>query len=355
MSTQTISAARAAGDDEIDRAALGQLNDEQLLARFFQRQEDAAFAAIVARHGPLVYGVCRRVLNDANDADDAFQATFLVLVRKGRSLRDPARLSSWLYGVAQRTAHKARAKAALRAKAERQASAMPTMSDPHDLKLDELRALLDQEIAQLPEKYALPLVLCYLEGKTNAQAAAQLGWPEGSISRRLGRARELLRSRLARRGLGLSIALIAAAFARPGTAAVPTALLASTARAATLAAQGAPLGDVVSPATARLVDEVLAGMSAARRFAIPTIMVIASLLLVVSSAVWQFGAPAQAASLLHFRGITGQPHALSGSAPLASPAILAEQPAAAAGSAACGGAAPSCGSTVPASTTTAAR
>src|SRR5205085_10862437 len=119
--------------------------------------------------------------------------------RKGRALRDTCRLSSWLYGVSHRTARKLRAKAMLRTKSERQASQMPTKSDHRDMTYDELQAVLDEEISQLPEKYALPLILCYLEGKTNAQAAAQLGWPEGSISRRLSRARELLRSRLARR------------------------------------------------------------------------------------------------------------------------------------------------------------
>src|SRR6266404_2747367 len=113
-------------------------------------------------------------LADLNDAEDAFQATFLVLVRKGGTLRDPARLSSWLYGVAHRTARKLRAKAVLRTKSERQASQMPTKSDHHDMTYDELQAVLDEEISQLPEKYALPLILCYLEGKTNAQAAAQL-------------------------------------------------------------------------------------------------------------------------------------------------------------------------------------
>jgi RNA polymerase sigma factor (sigma-70 family) len=283
---------------------LDALSDAQLLARFFRDRQDRAFSAIVARHGPLVLGVCRRVLRDANDAEDAFQATFLVLVRKGAGLRDPERLPSWLYGVAYRTARKVKTRAALRSKLERQASEMPTKSDPKDLTYSELQAVLDEEISRLPGKYALPLVLCYLEGKTNAQAAAQLGWPEGSMSRRLSRARELLRSRLARRGLALSAALLTAVFARPATAAIPHTLLAATTRAATLAAEGYELHDVVSPATAQVAEEVVAGLSAGSKFAIPTILVIASLLLVLTTAVWQFGSPVHAASFLNFgRGL----------------------------------------------------
>jgi RNA polymerase sigma factor (sigma-70 family) len=277
---------------------LARLTDGQLLSRFFEARDDTAFTVIIDRYGPLVYGVCRRVLADSNDADDAFQATFLVLVRKGNTLRDPGRLASWLYGVAYRTARKAKAKAALRTKSERQASEMPTKSDRSEMTYDELAAVLDEEIAQLPEKYALPLVLCYLEGKTNAQAAQQLGWPEGSISRRLSRARELLRSRLARRGLALSAALIAAVFARPSSAGVPSELLLATTRAATLIADGVDVADVVSPAAASLVRDVLACMSATSKFAIPTAVALALLLMLTSAAVWQLGGPAQAASLL---------------------------------------------------------
>jgi RNA polymerase sigma factor (sigma-70 family) len=279
---------------------LTSLKDDQLLDRFFKEREDAAFGVLVERYGPLVYGVCRRILNDSNDAEDAFQATFLVLVRKGGTLRDPGRLANWLYGVAYRTARKLRAKAVLRAKSERQAGEMPTKSDLADMTYEEMQAILDEEISQLPEKYSLPLVLCYLEGKTNAQAAAQLGWPEGSMSRRLSRARELLRSRLAKRGLAMSVALIAAVFARPAVAAVPSALLSATTRAATLAADGCELADIVSPRAAKAVQEIVAGMSAANKFTIPTIVALASVLLIVSTVVWQLGAPAHAASLFHF-------------------------------------------------------
>src|SRR4051812_32658407 len=279
---------------------LSSLKDDQLLARFFQEREDAAFAVIVERYGPLVYGVCRRILPDSNDAEDAFQATFLVLVRKGGTLRDPGRVANWLFGVAYRTARKLRAKAAQRTKSERQAGEMPTKSDLAEMTYEELQAILDEEISQLPEKYSLPLVLCYLEGKTNAQAAAQLGWPEGSMSRRLSRARDLLRSRLAKRGLAMSVALIAAVFARPAAAAVPGALLAATTRAAALAAEGVELEELISPRAAKAVRDMVASMSAASKFAIPTIALLASLLLAITTAAWQFGSPAQAANLFHF-------------------------------------------------------
>lgn len=313
---------RMAGGASLKLGELRNLADGPLLARFFEAHEDAAFSVLTERYGSLVYGVCRRILADANDAEDAFQATFLVLVRKGGSLRDPGRLASWLYGVAYRTARKAKAKAALRTRSERQAGEMPTRSAGSDMTFNELHAVLDEEIAQLPEKYALPLVLCYLEGKTNAEAAQQLGWPEGSISRRLSRARELLRSRLARRGLALSAALITAVFARPASAAVPGELLLATTRAATLVADGINPADVVSPAAAKLVIEVLSGMSSARRFAIPSMLALAALVLLTASAVWQFGSPVQAAGLFranrgpNVHGFQGQGGTTSGSAVL---------------------------------------
>jgi RNA polymerase sigma factor (sigma-70 family) len=294
------------------------LRDEQLLSRFFKDHEDAAFAAILQRHGPLVYGVCQRVLCDANDAEDAFQATFLVLVRKGGTLREPARLASWLYGVAHRTARKVRAKAAARTRSERQASDMPTIELPtttaaSDMTLDELRTILDQEISQLPQKYSLPLVLCYLEGKTNAEAAAQLGWPEGSMSRRLSRARDLLRSRLARRGLALSAALIVSMFAKRAAAVVPQHLLGTTIDAACLVAQGVQVGDVASPACAQVVDEIVVSMAVTSRFTISAVLAVTALVVLLSVAVWQFESPAQAASRLNFfRGLA--PHALSSDA-----------------------------------------
>jgi RNA polymerase sigma factor (sigma-70 family) len=177
------------------------LTDTQLLKRFARQKDEAAFAALVRRHGPMVLAVCRRVLHDAHDAEDAFQATFLVLVRKARFIARPELLANWLYGVAYRVAVKARANANRRSAHERRAGAMTSVGSAPERIGSELRAVLDAELSHLPEKYRAPLVLCYLEGKTNEQAARLLGWPTGSISGRLARARELLRERLVSRGL----------------------------------------------------------------------------------------------------------------------------------------------------------
>jgi RNA polymerase sigma factor (sigma-70 family) len=261
------------------------------LNRFFRGGDDSAFAFLVERHGSLVYGVCRRVLRDANDVEDAFQATFLVLVRKGATLAQPERLSSWLYGVANRTSRKIRAKALIRIRHERKASELPASSDVSSLTLSELRVILEEEIGQLPEKYSLPLALCYLEGKTNAQAAAQLGWPEGSISRRLSRARELLRSRLIRRGLALSVALIAAVFARPLIADAPASLVEATIAAGSLVRQGVPLQSVVSSPTASVVSEIVAHSAGVARLTAATALALGAVVLAILVGIWQFGNP----------------------------------------------------------------
>jgi RNA polymerase sigma factor (sigma-70 family) len=178
--------------------------DAELLRRFAHARDDAAFAALVRRHGPMVFGVCRRVLRDSHEAEEAFQVTFLVLVRKAGGLRQPGRLASWLYGVANRVARKSRVTAARRGKHER-AAAEPSAGVPPAEVDSDLRAVLDEEMVALPEKYRAPLVLCYLEGLTNEAAAERLGWPAGSMSYRLARGRELLRKRLVRRGVCLAL------------------------------------------------------------------------------------------------------------------------------------------------------
>jgi RNA polymerase sigma factor (sigma-70 family) len=274
--------------------ALQKLKDEELLVRFFRSSEECAFSVIMARYGSLVYGVCKRVLGNAADAEDAFQATFLVLVKKGAELQQPGRLANWLYGVALRTANHVKSKRAQRARVEKEASTMPAKSDLTDMNYEQLWNVLDEEIHQLPPKYALPLTLCYLEGKTNAEAATQLGWPEGSMSRRLSRAKDLLRSRLSKRGMAMSAVLLAAAmFARPASACAPAQLMASTVEAGTLVAQGANLADVVSPFAAKIAEEVTFRLSLAFGYKLIASMVLATASVIVASSivVWEVSVP----------------------------------------------------------------
>jgi RNA polymerase sigma factor (sigma-70 family) len=201
----------------------GESADAPLLDRFVADQDASAFAALVRRHGPLVLGVCRRVLRDAHDAEDAFQATFFVLAKKARALDRSRPLSGWLYTVAHNTALKARTSAARRRARERQvANMMAQQSQAHPVAQD-TGGVIDAELAQLPEKYRLPLILCYLEGRTNESAARELGWPVGSMAKRLERGRELLRQRLTRRGLALSaLSALAAQQANVSAAQVDT-------------------------------------------------------------------------------------------------------------------------------------
>jgi RNA polymerase sigma factor (sigma-70 family) len=227
----------------------GEATDGQLLARFRARHDEAAFAELMQRHGPMVFGVCRRVLSDANDAEDAFQATFLVLVKKAGSLGAPDSVGNWLYGVAYRTALKARGAAAMRHHRERELIDMPGRATSDDVLWRDLRPVLDEEIQRLPARYRAPFVLCHLEGKTNEEAASCLGCPKGTILSRLARARERLRARLTKRGITLSTAALAALVTgQTASAAVPTALTATTLAAAMiLATTGAATGAVSAP------------------------------------------------------------------------------------------------------------
>jgi RNA polymerase sigma factor (sigma-70 family) len=235
--------------------------DRVLLRRFLEVREEAAFSELVQRHGPMVLGVCQRILGDAHDAEDAFQATFLVLSRRAAAVRKQQSVGSWLYGVAYRTALKARMGAARRRARERQAATM-TVADPRATAAwHELRPVLDAELNRLPEKYRAPLVLCYLQGKTNEEAARQLGWPKGTVSGRLARARDLLRTRFVRRGLTLAPALLGPALcAGAASAAVPTPLAVSTIKAAIAASGQAAVAGLASAQSAALAEGVLRAM-----------------------------------------------------------------------------------------------
>jgi RNA polymerase sigma factor (sigma-70 family) len=243
--------------------ALGGITDSQLLERFVTKHDEAAFELLVRRHERMVWGVCRRLLADFHDAEDAFQAAFVVLVRKASTVRKRESLGCWLHQVAYRVALRARANQARIAGCEQQAVELESAIDPHDLPAEvawrELRPVLDQELSRLPEKYRAPVVLCYLEGKSYEEAAQQLGWSKGTLSTRLTRARELLRGRLAHRGLGLTTGLLATALSQEAaSASVPVALVASTVRSATvLGMHGAALGSGVSAHVATLAGEML--------------------------------------------------------------------------------------------------
>jgi RNA polymerase sigma factor (sigma-70 family) len=214
-------------------AVEGGLTDGQLLGRFIVRRDDAAFAALVRRHGPMVLAVCRRVLRHTQDAEDAFQAAFLVLARKAASLSDREAVGGWLHGVACRAAWGARAAAGRRRAKEQQVKDMPQVIEPAKEDQRELLELLDRELARLPEKYRLPVVLCELEGRSRREAALQLGLPEGTLSSRLARARGLLTARLGRRGLAVTGAALGSLLAKEaGAACVPGSLVISTVRAA---------------------------------------------------------------------------------------------------------------------------
>jgi RNA polymerase sigma factor (sigma-70 family) len=237
------------------------LTDGQLLECFVSGREPAALEALVRRHAGMVWGVCRRLLAAPQDAEDAFQATFLVLVRKAASVKPRELVGNWLYGVAHQTARKARATAAKRRAQEKQVREMPEPeAAPRDL-WDELQPLLDQELSRLPARYRTAIVLCDLEGKTRQEAARQLGLPPGTVGSRLARARALLARRLARHGLGVSGAALAAVLSREAAAAdAPAAVLSSTSKAVTLVATGQAAAGVISARAAALTEGVLKTM-----------------------------------------------------------------------------------------------
>lgn len=233
--------------------------DGDLLKRYLKQRDQAAFEVLVRRHGPMVMGVCRRVLRNLHDAEDAFQATFLVLVRKASSLRSPKLLSNWLYGVAYRTAQEARR--AVRKRRTKEARAVPKSEVP-EYAFTELRDLLDQALERLPEKYRAPLVLCDLEGATGKEAARHLALPEGTVASRLARGRAMLAKRLARQGLVLSSGSLAVTLAQEAASAcVPASLRISTVKAATWFAAGhAATAGPISVEVAALTEGVLTAM-----------------------------------------------------------------------------------------------
>src|SRR5262245_2929711 len=209
----------------------GPLTDGELLGRFTNRGDESAFAELVRRHGPMVLSVCRGVLRHRQDAEDAFQAAFLILARKARSVHQ-ASLGGWLHAVAYHVSCKARVRAARRRELEARVAPAPAAEAPPDLTVRELLAAVHEELNRLPEKYRAPLVLCYLQERTQDEAARQLGCTEGVLRGRLYRGRAWLRARLVRRGLDLPAGLSAFLLAHGLASAVPAALAAGALRCA---------------------------------------------------------------------------------------------------------------------------
>jgi RNA polymerase sigma factor (sigma-70 family) len=235
--------------------------DGELLERYIAHRDEAPFAALVRRHGPMVWGVCRRLLPILQDAEDAFQATFLVLVRKAASVVPRSMVGNWLYGVAYQTALKARAVAARRRACERQVTEMPERESAAADPWPDLQPVLDQELTRLPDRYRGVLVLCDIEGKTRKEAARQLGVPEGTVAGWLARARAMLARRLAHRGVmlsGGSLAAVVVEYAAPAT--VPAAVVSSTIEAAKHFAAGPVAAAAIPAPVVTLTEGVLKSM-----------------------------------------------------------------------------------------------
>lgn len=252
--------------DNLRTAMLGDganLTDGQLLESFVSRKDEAAFAALVRRHGPMVLGVCRRILRNYHDAEDACQATFLVLARKADSVLPRELVANWLYGVACRTALKARTMKTRQSARERQVTEMP---EPEVVEPDhvwrDVQPLLDLELSCLPVKYRACVVLCDLEGKSGEEAARQLGCPEGTVASRLSRGRALLRKRLTRRGLFVASASLTALLSqKAATATIPASLVVSIVKAATtVTASEAAVAGLISAKVAALTEGVMKAM-----------------------------------------------------------------------------------------------
>ncbi|HEV2946214.1 MAG TPA: sigma-70 family RNA polymerase sigma factor, partial [Gemmataceae bacterium] len=217
----------------------GGLSDGQLLEGFVRQRDEAAFEALVRRHGPMVLGVCRRVTGHEPDAEDAFQAAFLVLVRRAASIMPREKVGNWLYGVAYRTGLEARKTMLRRRNKEKPLADLIDPDTPSKAENQELVKLLDRELSRLPDKYRLPVVLCELEGRSRKEVAQQLRLPEGTLSSRLATARKMLGKRLTRRGISLSAGVLTVALSSQGAAAgVPTSLVTATVHLAMKVAEG---------------------------------------------------------------------------------------------------------------------
>jgi RNA polymerase sigma factor (sigma-70 family) len=293
----------------LDTQASRGLTDSQLLERFVSRRDESAFGVLMQRHGRLAWSVCRNILHREQDAEDAFQATFLVLARRAASIRKGESVGSWLYGVAHRVAMKAKKTAAKRWRYERDATTKKREATSSELALRELQAVLHEELERLPEKYRTPFVLCCLEGRSRKEVADELGWKEGTVSSRIAQARQQLQRRLARRGLALSAILCA-------TAVVPNAasaaLVAKTIREVFMFLGGR--GEAVSTPAAALAEGVMKAM-ALSKLKIGTVLVLGMTMI------------AAGAGLSANQAFQGQPQATPSIEPQRPAVAAAEKPA----------------------------
>jgi len=255
MSSSTLAAGLLHLRSQLAAQQRGGDSDEQLLHDFTTRRDESAFAALLRRHGPMVLHVCRRVLGHEQDAEDAFQATFLVLAQNAASLRNKTALASWLHGTAYRTALKARQSAARRRKHEDQTATRSPTNPSEELLWREVRVMLDEEIACLPEKYRSVFVLCCLENLNQTEAAQRLGLKVRTSSNRLAEARKRLAQRLRRRGVELTALLATAGLAAQSASALPVGLLAATGKAALATAAGEGWTGFVSASVAQMMKD----------------------------------------------------------------------------------------------------
>lgn len=233
-------------------------SDRHLLRQFVEKGDQTAFATLVERHGPMVFGVCRRMLHDAQEAEDALQATFCILARKAASSAWHDSIAGWLYAVARRVASRSKARTLRKRQLEQKAAAMRPDIEPEPRDSEAL-ALLEKELQQLPEKYRAPIVLCHLEGRTNEEAAQELGWPKGTVQGRLARGREMLKSRMLRRGATVASVALAALDAGIARAALPGQLAGSTVQVSLDYMTRAP-GASVPAAVTTLAEGVIRSM-----------------------------------------------------------------------------------------------
>ncbi len=286
MSSSTLAAGLLHLRSQLAAQQRGGDSDEQLLHDFTTRRDESAFAVLLRRHGPMVLHVCRRVLGHEQDAEDAFQATFLVLAQNAASLRNKTALASWLHGTAYRTALKARQSAARRRKHEEQTAARSPANPSEELLWREVRTLLDEEIMHLPEIYRSVFVLCCLESLSQMEASRRLGMKVRTVSNRLAEARKRLGQQLRRRGVELTAVLAISGLAAQSASALPTGLMATTIQSTLAAAAGEGLSGIVSASVAQLVKSATAAMMVSKAKIATVLLLTASML--AGASVWAY-------------------------------------------------------------------